>query len=72
MSIGSANLDNRSFRINDEANLNVLDKKFAQEQTRIFEEDKSHAKQVTYDQWKHRPLQEKLSAPFTSPVKSEL
>ena len=27
--IGSANMDNRSFRINDEANLNVYDEKFA-------------------------------------------
>ena len=27
VSIGSANLDNRSFRLNDEANLNVLDER---------------------------------------------
>ena len=40
VSIGSANLDNRSFRINDEANLNVLDADFAAGQIKVFEMDK--------------------------------
>ena len=40
VSIGSSNIDNRSFRLNDEANLNVLDAPFAAEQVRIFEQDK--------------------------------
>ena len=31
-SVGSTNFDNRSFRLNDEANLNVLDADFAREQ----------------------------------------
>jgi cardiolipin synthase len=61
VSIGSANIDNRSFRINDEANLNVLDNNFASEQTAIFEEDKKHARQITYEQWRHRPIGEKIN-----------
>jgi len=28
-SVGSTNFDNRSFRLNDEANLNILDAEFA-------------------------------------------
>ena len=36
VSVGSANFDNRSLRVNDEANFNVLDRQFAAEQTRIF------------------------------------
>ena len=55
-SIGSSNLDERSFRLNDEANLNVLDAGFAAEQSQIFEQDKSHCLLMTYDAWKHRPI----------------
>jgi cardiolipin synthase len=34
-SVGSANFDNRSFRLNDEANVNVNDADFAREQRRV-------------------------------------
>ena len=44
---GSVNFDNRSFRINDEANINVLDREFAEEQIRIFEEDLSDSRPYT-------------------------
>lgn len=37
---GSVNFDNRSFRINDEANINVLDKTFATAQIKVFDDDK--------------------------------
>ena len=44
VSVGSTNFDNRSFRLNDEASLNILDREFAAQQTRIFEEDlRGHA-----------------------------
>jgi cardiolipin synthase A/B len=46
VSIGSGNLDFRSLRINDEANLNILDATFAREQTRIFEGDLRRAHRV--------------------------
>ena len=32
VSVGSTNFDNRSFRLNDEANLNIFDAAFAAEQ----------------------------------------
>ena len=57
-SIGSANIDARSFGLNDEANLNVHNPAFAQQQTRIFEDDKAQSRLITYDAWKHRPLPE--------------
>jgi len=60
VSVGSANLDNRSFRLNDEANLNVLDATFAAEQIALFEQDLSRSKRVTYAQWKRRPWHVKL------------
>jgi cardiolipin synthase len=60
VSVGSANFDNRSFRLNDEANINVLDQGFAQEQARIFAEDRARSRQVTLEQWRHRPITERL------------
>ncbi|HEY0961487.1 MAG TPA: phospholipase D-like domain-containing protein [Pseudomonadales bacterium] len=60
VSVGSTNFDNRSFRLNDEATLNVVDRDFAALQTAIFENDLAHAKKMTYAAWRKRPLQEKL------------
>ena len=37
VSVGSTNFDDRSFRLNDEANLNIYDAAFAAEQVAIFE-----------------------------------
>ncbi|HET9801503.1 MAG TPA: phospholipase D-like domain-containing protein [Chthoniobacterales bacterium] len=47
VSVGSGNFDNRSIRLNDEANLDVLDRQFAAEQTRFFEMDKRRSHQVS-------------------------
>ena len=46
-SVGSANFDERSFRLNDEANLNVYDAAFVAEQIQIFEADCERAPQVS-------------------------
>jgi cardiolipin synthase A/B len=60
VSVGSANFDNRSFRLNDEANINVFDRGFAREQARIFAEDRARSKPVTLEAWRHRPITERL------------
>ena len=60
VSVGSTNFDNRSFRLNDEANLNIFDAAFAARQTKIFEDDLSRSKRVTFEAWSNRPWQEKL------------
>ena len=49
-------LANRSFRLNDEANLNVLDAAFAREQVEVFEKDRSNSRRVTLEEWKRRPV----------------
>jgi cardiolipin synthase len=59
-SVGSANLDNRSMSLNEEANLNVLDSKFVEEHTRVFEEDKGHSREITLGDWRNRPREEKI------------
>ena len=58
-SVGSTNFDNRSFRLNDEANLNVLDAEFAAIQAGWFEEDKKRSEQLTLEAWRSRPWQER-------------
>lgn len=59
-SIGSANFDNRSFRLNDEANLNVYDAAFAREQIAAFEHDRQQSRRITLEEWENRPWTEKL------------
>ena len=59
-SVGSTNFDNRSFRLNDESNVNVFDQRFAGEQARIFAQDRARSKQVTLEEWRRRPITERL------------
>jgi cardiolipin synthase A/B len=59
VSVGSTNFDSRSFKLNDEANLNTYDRDFAKQQTAIFDDDIAKSKRVTLDDWLHRPLLEK-------------
>ena len=68
VSVGSTNFDNRSFRLNDEATLNILDANFAKEQTAIFETDLTNSHQVTFDEWRARPLRERLGERLASLV----
>ena len=72
VTVGSANFDNRSFRLNDEANLNVYSVEFAAQQARIFEDDKKNATQVTYDEWKKRGLGKKILEKILAPFRSQL
>jgi cardiolipin synthase A/B len=60
VSVGSTNFDNRSFRLNDEANLNIYDADFAREQIGIFQQDLARSHRYTYEEWKNRPLHEKM------------
>jgi len=72
VSVGSTNFDNRSFRINDEANLNVLHEGFARQQVAIFEADLRRARSITLPQWKRRPWLEKAAEQAASLVGAQL
>jgi cardiolipin synthase A/B len=72
VSVGSTNFDNRSFRLNDEANLNVLDAAFAQQQTAVFEADLKRARRITLQAWNERPLREKALERAASLLGSQL
>ncbi len=62
VSVGSTNFDDRSFRLNQEVNLNELDARFAAEQARVFAEDRGHSKRITLEEWRHRPVWERVEA----------
>ena len=71
-SVGSTNFDSRSFRLNDEANLNIHDYQFAQRQLADFENDLKHSRRITYREWTNRPLQEKAWEHFLALFGSQL
>ncbi len=72
VSVGSTNFDNRSFRLNDEATLNVIDPAFATLQTATFEDDLANAQQLTHAQWLARPTYELLQETLASLLDTQL
>jgi cardiolipin synthase len=71
-SVGSTNFDSRSFRLNDEANLNVYDKDLAARQIADFENDLKKSRRVTYEEWASRPWHEKLREHAASLLDAQL
>lgn len=72
VSVGSTNFDTRSFRLNDEANLNIYDGAMATKQTAIFEDDLKRSRRVTFEEWKNRPMKEKAKDWMASALRSQL
>jgi len=60
VSVGSTNFDDRSFRLNDEATLNIYDEKFARRQREVFEQDWAKSLPLTFERWRTRPFAEKV------------
>ena len=60
VSVGSTNFDDRSFRLNDEANLNIYDRSFALEQADTFEADKANSRLMTRAELKDRSFLRKI------------
>ena len=72
VSVGSTNFDNRSFRLNDEATLNLIGTAFAAEQTKIFEADLAQSRRISFEAWQARPLKEKAGELLSSLIASQL
>jgi cardiolipin synthase len=70
--IGSTNIDNRSFALNQEINLTVHDSTVARHLEEIFREDLKHSEPVTYEQWQSRGVFEGLFEFFSFPIKEQL
>ncbi len=54
--VGSANLDMRSFLHNTEVNVIVVDKEFGDHMEDAFAEDLRHSREVRLDEWEKRPV----------------
>jgi cardiolipin synthase len=72
VSVGSTNFDERSFKLNGEANLNVLSPDFARRQVEVFFQDRAQSRRITLEEWKHRPWREKLLERAASLLGSQL
>lgn len=72
VSVGSTNFDIRSFRLNDEASLNVYDRAFAADMTAVFEADLRDSRRYTLQDWRRRPWTERVFEKFVLPLKSQL
>ncbi|WP_041741894.1 cardiolipin synthase [Collimonas fungivorans] len=58
--VGSANLDIRSFLHNYEANVIVIDEQFGREMEKAFREDIRGSQQITLEQWQQRPFSDHI------------
>ena len=60
--VGSTNFDNRSFGLNDEVNLAVLQRDFAARLEADFAADLAQSKAITLEEWRGRSYAERLLA----------
>jgi cardiolipin synthase len=72
VSVGSMNFDNRSFRLNDEANLNVFSPALAREQIRQIEVDIANSRRLSLKRWVKRPTTRRLFENVAMLLRSQL
>lgn len=58
--VGSTNFDNRSFGLNDEINLAARDTKLAERLAEDFATDLAASREVSYEEWRHRSIFERM------------
>jgi cardiolipin synthase A/B len=62
--VGSTNFSNRSFGINDEVNLAACDRELALRLKQDFSRDLEHSHRISYEEWRRRPLLERVTESF--------
>ncbi|HTO03384.1 MAG TPA: phospholipase D-like domain-containing protein, partial [Opitutus sp.] len=72
VTIGSVNFDNRSFSINDEVALNVLNSDVARDHREMFEADLKNSKPLTHEEFASRPTYIKWADRVCGLVRSQL
>ena len=70
--IGTTNVDNRSFALNQEINLTVYDRAIGRRMEEIFSDDLKYAAAVDYKEWKSRSLFQRMIEWFVFPLKDQL
>jgi cardiolipin synthase len=58
--VGSTNFDDRSFQLNDEVSMGVIDPRIASQLEAAFANDLRSAQERHFDEWEHRSLWHKL------------
>ena len=58
--VGSSNIDTRSFLHNSELNVIVMGDEFGGEMEKAFQEDVRDSVQITPEAWHHRPLADRM------------
>jgi cardiolipin synthase len=71
-SVGSANFDDRSFRLNDEANLNVFSARLAQEQIRHIDADIAQSRRMVLRRWARRSVSRRFYENLALLLRSQL
>lgn len=64
-SVGSANFDNRSFKLNFEANAFLFDAHVTKELEKIYKEDMKHCRQLTWKEYLARPTKIRIKEAFS-------
>jgi cardiolipin synthase len=70
--VGSSNFDDRSFRLNDEVNVNVYDEDIARQMEEMFFEDVARSIEITPVKWLRRPMFDRLKESFAGVFKKQL
>lgn len=70
--IGSANFDNRSFSINDEVTLSILDRAVAADNLRTFADDMAKSKRLTREEFEARPVYIRMADHISGLLRSQL
>jgi cardiolipin synthase len=70
--VGTTNLDNRSFALNEEINFIAYDAGIAGQLEKAFLEDLERSRKLDYETWSSRPWSEKLLELFTIPIEEQL
>jgi len=70
--VGSVNFDNRSFAINDEIAVNVIDERVAGDLLKSFRDDLKRSKPLTFEEFKNRSVFIKIADHFCGLFRSQL
>jgi cardiolipin synthase len=70
--VGSTNLDNRSFALNEELNVVVYDGGVAQKLESVFQKDLANARPVTYKDWSRRGVTSRVLELLALPLREQM
>jgi cardiolipin synthase len=70
--VGSTNLDRRSFELNEELNLVVYDAEVARRLEQVFAEDLRQSRRVDYEDWRQRGVITRILETLSWPIRSQL